>query len=46
MLKQNGCHFADKIFRCIFRNENVPISIKISLVIFPKGPVDNKSAMV
>ena len=29
-LRQNGCHFADKIFKCIFLNENVWISLKIS----------------
>ena len=28
--KQNGRHFADDIFRCIFLNENVLISLKIS----------------
>ena len=26
--RQNGCHFADNIFKCIFLNENVFISIK------------------
>ena len=30
-LRQDGKHFADNIFKCIFLNENVLISIKISL---------------
>ena len=33
---QNGCHFADDIFKCIFLNENVWIPIKISLKFLPK----------
>ena len=40
-LRQNGCHFPDKIFKCIFLNENVLISIKNSLKFIPKGPIDN-----
>ena len=38
---QNGRHFADDIFRCIFVNEKFYISIKISLKFVPKGPNDN-----
>ena len=34
---QNGRHFPDDIFKCIFLNENVSISIKISLQFVPKG---------
>ena len=30
-LKQNGCHFADIIFKCVFLHEKVCISIGISL---------------
>ena len=30
-LRQNGCHFPDDIFKCIFVNENVRISITIWL---------------
>ena len=30
-LRQNGSHFTDDIFKCIFLNENVRVSIKISL---------------
>ena len=38
---QNGRHFPDDIFKCIFLNENVWISIKISLMFVPKGPINN-----
>ena len=40
-LRQNGHHFPDDIFKCIFLNENIWISIKISLKFVPKGPVNN-----
>ena len=43
---QNGHHFADDIFKRIFLNENVRISIQISLKFVPKGPIENKSALV
>ena len=43
---QNGRHFADNIFKCIFLNENVWIPIKISLKFFPKGPINNIPALV
>ena len=33
--RQNGCHFADGIFKCIFLNENVWISLKISMKSVP-----------
>ena len=39
--KQNGRHFPNDIFKCIFLNENVWISIKISLKSVCKGPVNN-----
>ena len=35
--RQNDRHFADDIFKYIFINENVWISIKISLRFVPKG---------
>ena len=38
--------FADDIFKCIFLNENVWISIKISLKFVPKGPINNIPTMV
>ena len=44
--RQNGRHFADDIFKCIFLNENVSISIKISLKFVPKGPINNIPALV
>ena len=34
-------HLADDIFNCIFVNENIYISIKISLKFVPKGPINN-----
>ena len=43
---QNGRHFADDILKCIFLNENVRISIEISLKFVPKGPIDNIPALV
>ena len=44
--RQNGRHFADDIFKCIFLNENVLIPIKISLKFVPKGPINNIPALV
>ena len=44
--RQNGRHFADDIFKCIFLNENVWITIKISLKFVPKGPINNIPALV
>ena len=38
--------FADDIFKCIFSNENVLISIKISLKFVPKGQINNIPALV
>ena len=43
---QNGLHFADDIFRCIFMNEKFPILIKISLKFVAKGPIDNNQALI
>ena len=45
-LQQNGCHFPDNIFTCIFLDENVRVSIKISLKFVPKGPISNMPALV
>ena len=44
--RQNGRHFADDIFKCIFLNENVSIAIKISLKFVPKGQINNIPASV
>ena len=44
---QNGRHFADDIFKYVFFNENVRISIKFSPIFIPKpGPIDNNPALV
>ena len=43
---QNRRHFADDHFKLIFLNENVLISIKISLKFVPQGLVTNISALV
>ena len=44
--RQNGRHFADDTFKCIFMNENVRISINISLKFVPKGLTNNIPALV
>ena len=44
--RQDGCHFTDDIFKRIFLNENVWISIDISLKFIPKGPIDNVPVLV
>ena len=44
--RQNGRSFADDTFKRIFLNENVRISIKISLKFVPKGPINNNQALV
>ena len=43
---QNGRHFADDIFKCISLNENVWISIEISLKFVCKGSINNIPALV
>ena len=42
----NGHHFADDIFKSIFLNENVLISIKISLKCIPRDIFNNIPALV
>ena len=44
--RQNGRHFPDDTFKYIFLNENVIISVKISLKFVPKGPINNIPALV
>ena len=44
--KQNGRHFADDIFKCIFLNENVWIPIKFSMKFVLKGPINNIPSLV
>ena len=43
--RQNGRHFADDIFKCIFLNENVWIPIEISLKFVSKGSINNDAAL-
>ena len=43
--KARWLSFADSIFKHIFVNENVWISIKISLKFVPEGPFDNILAL-
>ena len=44
--RQNGRHFADAIFKCIFLNENAWISLEISLKFVPKIQINNIPALV
>ena len=44
--RQNGRHFANNTFKCIFLNENVRISIKIILKFVHKGPINNIPALI
>ena len=44
--RQNGRHFPDDNLKHIFLNENVWISIKISLKYVPRGPINNIPALV
>ena len=44
--KQNGRHFPDDIFKWIFLNKNVWISINMSLEFFPRGPINNIPTLV
>ena len=44
--RQDGRHFADDIFTCIFFNENCCILIKFPLKYVRKGPIDNNPALV
>ena len=44
--RQNGRHFPDDIFKWIFLNENVWISINISLNFVPRGLINNIPTLV
>ena len=44
--RQNGRHFADETFKCIFLHKNAWISIDISLKIAAEGPVNNIPSLV
>ena len=45
-LRQNGRHFTDNILKCIFLNENIWISLKISLKFVPEVQINNIPALV
>ena len=44
--RQNGIHFPDDIFKCIFMNNKFCILIPLLMRFAPKGQVINKSALV
>ena len=44
--RQNGRHFADDLFKLIFLNKNVVISLKISLKCVPKIRIKQYSSIV
>ena len=44
--RQDGRHFPDDILKWIFLNENLWISIDISLKFVPRGPINNITALV
>ena len=44
--RQNGRHFADDIFKCIFLNKNVWFPMKISLEFVPKVPINNIPSLI
>ena len=44
--RQNGRRFADGTFKHIFWNENIRISINISLKFVPKGQINNNPVLV
>ena len=44
--RQNGCHFPDNILKCIFLNDNLWISIKISLKFVSRGPINNIPTLI
>ena len=44
--RQDGRHFADDFFMCIFFNENCCILVKVSLKYVRNGPIDNNPALV
>ena len=43
--RQDGYHFTDNIFKCIFVYENWCILIQISLKFVPKSAINNKKAL-
>ena len=43
--RQNGCHFPDDMFKCVFLNEDVWIQNEISLKFVSKGSINNNPAL-
>ena len=43
---KNGRHFADDTLKRIFMNKNFHILIRMSLKFVPKGPIENKPALI
>ena len=43
--RQDGRHFPDNIFKCIFLNENLCILMEILLKFVPRGPINNIPAL-
>ena len=44
--RQNGRHFTDDIFKCIFLNEKVRFFTKMSMKFVPWDPIDNNPVLV
>ena len=44
--RRNGRQFPDDNFKCIFLNQNIQISIKVSLKFVLMGPINNFPALV
>ena len=44
--RQNGRHFSDGTFKRFFLNENVRISVEISLKFVPKFPINDITALI
>ena len=44
--RQDGLYFPENIFKCIFLNEIIRISIKNSLKFVPSGPINKITALV
>ena len=42
--RKNGLHFPDDIFKCIFLNETISVSLEILLKFAPNGPINNIQA--
>ena len=45
MLRQNGCHFANNIFKLIFLYQNFGVLIQISFRYVPRGSINDKPGL-